>query len=289
MVDSMTNDIIEEPKRGSKVKRVCKQCGKVFYVYPYLIKLNYAKYCCDECRLDSFDKKIECICKYCGDVFYLTKGQIKSGRGKYCCSECKSNDLINKVVRKCEYCGRSFYTIPAEIKKGGGKYCCVSCYHNSKIRKEIRVCARCGKTFEIEPYRLKKGWGIYCSAECQHKSMVGEKASGWKGGVSFEPYCILFNNNFKERVRAFFGNKCIICGKTKEENGRLLCVHHVNYDKETCCNDSDRLFVSLCNSCHVKTNSNRDYWQEYFTKMINEEYDGKCYYTKEEYNGIKIA
>jgi len=32
------------------------------------------------------------------------------------------------------------------------------------------------------------------------KANRGKNNPAWKGGVSFEPYCIQFNNEFKERV-----------------------------------------------------------------------------------------
>ena len=73
----------------------------------------------------------------------------------------------------------------------------------------------------------------------------------------------------------------------KENNNRELSVHHVIYDKETCCNDSERLFVTLCTSCHIKTNSNREYCQNYFTEIIYNNYGGKCYFTEEEYEIVK--
>ena len=107
---------------------------------------------------------------------------------------------------------------------------------------------------------------------------TGEKCSAWKGGVSFEPYCPKFNNEFRERVRAFFGYQCVECGTP--QNGKLLAVHHVNFNKGTCCDNSIPLFVALCDSCHGKTGHNRPYWQEHFTKIINEKYGGKCYLPK---------
>ena len=36
----------------------------------------------------------------------------------------------------------------------------------------------------------------------------GPNSPRWKGGISFEPYCEKFNEEFKERVRAFFGYRC---------------------------------------------------------------------------------
>lgn len=107
----------------------------------------------------------------------------------------------------------------------------------------------------------------------------GENNPQWKGGVSYEPYCPKFNNEFKERVRAFFGHKCVECGAP--QNGKLLAVHHVNFNKKACCDNSIPLFVPLCASCHSKTNTHRDHWQEHFTTLINEKYGGQCYILKD--------
>jgi hypothetical protein len=107
----------------------------------------------------------------------------------------------------------------------------------------------------------------------------GPSSGNWKGGTSFEPYCPKFTKEFKERVRAFFGHKCVECGTP--QTGIKLPVHHVNFQKDSCCApDVIPLFVPLCPSCHGKTNHNRPYWQEHFTKIINEKYGGKCYLPK---------
>jgi hypothetical protein len=112
----------------------------------------------------------------------------------------------------------------------------------------------------------------------------GEKAHAWRGGISFEPYCPKFTKEFKERVRDFFGYKCVICGHIWQEPELAMAVHHVNYHKDSCCNDNIKpLFVPLCHQpCHTKTNHNREMWEEFFTDVINLEYGGKCYYTFEE-------
>ncbi len=120
--------------------------------------------------------------------------------------------------------------------------------------------------------------GIYCAENCP----------SWKGGISFEPYCSKFNEDLKNRVRAFFNNICVLCGKTKEENKQNLCVHHVNYDKMICCNDVKPMFVSLCRGCHTRTNNDREYWEEFLTNEINKKYGGKSFYTIEEYGDICI-
>lgn len=91
--------------------------------------------------------------------------------------------------------------------------------------------------------------------------ICGEEAPNWRGGISFEPYCPKFNNAFKESIREKFGRVCFLCPTTEEENGRKLSVHHTNYNKDCLCDDSDCEFVPLCDSCHSKTNFNREYWE----------------------------
>lgn len=106
----------------------------------------------------------------------------------------------------------------------------------------------------------------------------GELSSNWKGGISQSPYCEKWTHEFRERVRSFFGRVCVNCGLSEELNKQLLCVHHINYDKMSCCNDTRPLFVSLCVSCHMKSNHNRDKWEKQYTKIINDKYKGKCYF-----------
>ena len=110
------------------------------------------------------------------------------------------------------------------------------------------------------------------------KKSSGENNGNWKGGISSLPYCEKFDEDLKERVREYFGRECVLCGIP--ENGRKLCVHHVNYNKDTCCDNSKPLFVSLCRNCHSKTNGNRKYYEALFTKLIMEEYNGECYLPK---------
>ena len=129
--------------------------------------------------------------------------------------------------------------------------------------------------------------GVQCSEETRrkisesNKRNTGKDASNWKGGISFEPYCPLFNNNLKERVREYFNRHCYLCNMREDDNGSKLCVHHANYDKMVCCNDVKPLFVPLCRSCHTRTNGNREFWEEYFTASLNFLTDGECHLPKE--------
>lgn len=100
--------------------------------------------------------------------------------------------------------------------------------------------------------------------------VCGKNSPTWKGGKSFEPYCHKFNEAFKESVREKFNRVCFLCPTTEEENGKKLAVHHVQYDKDCLCDDSNCEFVPLCNTCHGKTNFNRDYWTDLIMSKLNE-------------------
>jgi hypothetical protein len=125
-------------------------------------------------------------------------------------------------------------------------------------------------------------FGKHLPEETKRKLRIangGNNAYQWKGGISFEPYCPKFNDEFKERVRAFFGRRCMMpgCGYVWQLGEKKLDVHHVNFNKKTCCDNSVPLFVTLCQQCHGKTQTKREYWREFFTQIINEQFGGQCY------------
>lgn len=111
-----------------------------------------------------------------------------------------------------------------------------------------------------------------------------ENHPNWQGGISYEPYCPKFNDEFKERVRTFFGHTCQLCGHVWHDGEVKLSVHHVNYNKKACCEQTViPLFVPVCSGkCHAKTNHRREFYETYFTELIMTKYDGQCYLPKEE-------
>ena len=111
----------------------------------------------------------------------------------------------------------------------------------------------------------------------------GENGSNWQGGISFEPYCPKFNPDLKRRIRAFFDHRCIICGKTTEENKQNMGCHHVNYNKSACCDGKPVRFAALCLKCHGKTNHEQERWEAMLHRIIDEIYDGRSYFTKDEW------
>ncbi len=92
---------------------------------------------------------------------------------------------------------------------------------------------------------------------------------GWKGGISFEPYCEKFNEAKKEEIRNNYDRKCLVCAKTEIENGRKLSVHHIDYDKEQGCNGKKWFLVPLCITHNSKANFYRQSWIKYINWLNN--------------------
>ena len=129
--------------------------------------------------------------------------------------------------------------------------------------KIVSICDNCGKERVVE-FRYYRKICHPCAQKGMNNPMygrIGEKAPGWKCGLSFGKYCKLSNESFKKSVRDNYHNTCYLCGKTKQEEGQNLAVHHVNYNKDCLCGSSCE-FVPLCRSCHAKTNQNRQYWED---------------------------
>ena len=97
----------------------------------------------------------------------------------------------------------------------------------------------------------------------------GEKHWNWQGGIS--GYASEFNKSLKELIRDRDNHKCQECGCPEIECYRKLDVHHIDYNKENC---NKKNLISLCSNCNLKVNYNRNYWEKYFKKLIEEKY--KC-------------
>jgi len=125
-----------------------------------------------------------------------------------------------------------------------------------------RNCDYCGKFYV--------GSGkCYCSKECWILHLpittLGKNNPAWEGGLSYLPYPISFDNILKERIRDRDLHKCQLCGAPEMECETRLCIHHIDYDKS---NGADNNLISLCKLCHIKTNTHRKHWKEYFMNKM---------------------
>lgn len=257
----------------------------------------------------------ESNCETCGGA--LTKKQIARGT-KYCCRECyyksrvghevseatrgaiadtkfgksRPRELVDRIAAKI----RENYATGKTIHWQKGK-------PRSEIHKKQQSEAMKKKYASGEIIHHQLGKPITENTriklrECREGSVASEATrlkmseSGiggfWYGNVRHydDPYCEKWTADLRERVRAYFGYICFECGL--EQDGRKLNVHHVHYNKKTCCDGSPHDLVPLCPECHTKANFNRDYWEDHFTeKLYKDNPDGKCFFTKEEMKEFK--
>ena len=121
------------------------------------------------------------------------------------------------------------------------------------------------ETLKQKQSELKAGKRSYDSAQffLQNQNVLKmQNHPNWQGGISFLPYSVDFTKQLKEAVKSRDMFKCVVCSSPKKPSN--LCVHHIDYDKQ---NASESNLVSLCWSCHGKTNYNRDSWIAFFKKQ----------------------
>lgn len=134
------------------------------------------------------------------------------------------------------------------FKKNKIKYYCVDCNKQVKDKRSIR-CYSCNMLYR---YSISKDW------------IKGINNPNWKNGKSYEIYPLGWNKTYKEQIRRRDEYKCQICGIPEVECNKKLSIHHKDYNKS---NIKDDNLISLCTSCHVKTNFRRDEWVSFFDAL----------------------
>ena len=120
--------------------------------------------------------------------------------------------------------------------------------------------AKIGESKRGNKYML----GRILSPETRAKISAANRGANhpqWRGGRSREPYTPEFDVELKEAVRAQCDYRCQICGKPQVDCNLALAVHHIDYDKT---NSELENLVALCQSCHMRTNHNRETWTAVF-------------------------
>lgn len=145
---------------------------------------------------------------------FLCDAPLEASRKKWCSEECKDRwrGTVGSVLKRCEGCGIEFLVPVGRVA----------------VRK-------------------------FCSKPCAYKhrrvvSRPGPLNPRWRGGR-----VLSYGENWKrikKEVRAR-DEVCTKCGKTPEENGRALDVHHVIPYRFTADHSLANL-VALCRSCHMR-------------------------------------
>ena len=195
------------------------------------------------------------FCKTCGVMFEVRK--YRKNSALYCSRSCKSKGIYNpdKFTTK----GKA----PWNKGKNGFK-------HTEDAKKKISI-AGTGRTHSEKTRRLLSiiNTGKRHSEEVKSKlaSYKGDKSANWRGGKSFEPYTSEWTKKLRENISDRDCYICQGCGTEYQSTTTKLHVHHIDYDKSNCSVDN---LITLCISCHMKTNFNRDFWQERLSLLIAE-------------------
>jgi hypothetical protein len=178
------------------------------------------------------------------------------------CIDCKK-EISNRSTR-CKSCEnlRRYQTGIMDAKRKNN-----SNYIDGRTDKKY-YCISCGK-------EISRHSGLNGGGKCQHCEMtqrpklLGENHPGWNNGSSFEPYTKDFTEQLKESIRDRDNHECQNCGMTEEEHlivyGRILYVHHIDYNKKNCKEDN---LITTCFGCNNRANFNRDYWQKIYQNKI---------------------
>ena len=203
-------------------------------------------------------------------------------------SDNKVDDIAKIIGRDISTIYRFIKKLQCEMRRGTQKI-----YTAEEKLEAIRLynveglsCPQIGKKLNITPGVVNK-WvrdrGLVRSCS---EAQRGSRGSNYQGGKSYEPYCELFDNGLKERVISFWGYTCAYCGEDELNCRTRLHVHHINGNKGTCCDKTERSFVPLCEKCHSRAERGQhkvDY-VDLFKSVAKVLHDGKYYYTEDEYD-----
>ena len=247
-------------------------------------------------------------CQHCGKTFHLKPSAVRRGRGKYCSVECRNSGwtkptnhctdcgaVIDRRSIRCRSCAQAerwetgnlgSEEVRAKRSKAARnpteKYRQYRATLSRNLWKHPEFRARQlqfkqSRHWREKLSRLSKSWWQdkdYRARQMEHlrskefRTFMQERHSGpnshlWRGGITDNPYDSNFTNSLKEQIRERDGRKCMLC--RVPETGQAHDVHHIDYDKSNSAPDN---LITLCASCHRKTNHNRRKWPHILKGLV---------------------
>ena len=200
----------------------------------------------------------------------------KGGRScKSICLDCGSK--VHRIgSKRCKKCWVIYYRGSNHHGWKGGWPKCVDCGKKISRSNITGRCSKClGIFYRAHPSENPHYAILWTDAMRERASIAhrGKKSSWYIHGEGNEPYLPEFNKILKEKIRRRDGHKCMLCGITEhdhiKETGKVLSIHHIDYDKK---NNNEHNLITLCTKCNLKVNKNIEYWIEYFTRAISSIY-----------------
>ena len=217
------------------------------------------KYHCERCGEEK--SRQGNICRKC----YLANAEEFALRGKeasnyidgrnkhkYYCIDC-GTEVCDMYTKRCRSC--------AQKGKNNSGYIGVG----NRLQDKKYYC-KCGEEISYKTALYSSGKCNVCAMKEYGLQIREENHPNYIENLIRE-YPLTFNDELKSEVRDRDEHTCQNpdCGCTEQENGQALEVHHIDYDKN---NNIIENLISLCKSCHMKTNAHREYWKKLFKNLI---------------------
>jgi len=167
--------------------------------------------------------------------------------------------------QRCYYCSKNIVPtigfIKSEFEKEGYQFL-TTIYIDSQSKLDY-ICPN-GHKYNISWNSWQQGSRCFI---CAVIGRSGPNSSAWKGGIACEPYCpIWLEPEFKQMILKRDNYQCQSpdCWGTSKK----LCGHHIDYNKKNC--DPFNI-ITLCNSCNTRANKSREYWTNFYQKIMKKE------------------
>lgn len=257
-------------RNGKRNKNICLMCNKIFFSSPS----NPRKYCSHLCSSQKPAYNANPIYKNCLVCKIKFRTILAKPNNKYCSKNCYLIYHSSKMwsMGICRGCKKEF-----KFRTARHQTCCsLSCNMLWRIqlqnldKRVKKKCLQCKEIFLVRQHKLKEGKGKFCKKKCyaiwMSENIIGEKANGWKGGVTrlqkkirtlYKYRC--WQEKIKERDK-----KCIFCSSVNNlevdhfpttfaqilKDHRILSTQDAILCEELWKIENGRL---LCHDCHKKT------------------------------------
>jgi len=222
---------------------------------------------------------IEVTCSHCGSSIEKYPSKVERTDNHFCDGECYGNwrsenvsgrehPQSDRVEVECSWCSESFDRPRSRAEKFETQFCSGECesewksvnligQENPNWSRETTECSWCDAKIKVVPSRFDVAEKLFCSSDCYgnwlSENVTGDSHPNFKGG--YRQYYGDEWEQVREEIRNRDGGVCQACGKSRDDNGRRLSVHHIvpvrEFDDPNEAHTHNNL-VQVCDDCHPK-------------------------------------